>query len=312
MTANEPPNPYTPGNALADEVRAEATWRRPSRVLAAATSLLAYPLVGAGLFILGRRRRFAIWVTVGLLLGVAMIVGVRLPDAKLFTIGLAGLVAAAALAVIDSAVAKPADGIGGGRAIGVALAVILTAKGGALAVRYTLAEAYSMPSGSMLPTLRVGDHLFIKKGRGGIGRGDVIVFEYPRDRSTVYIKRVIAMGGDTVEVKNGIVSVNGAELSHGEILNEPNPCPGETGLADCIFARETSGAYTHTIMFTGHVAPDAPPVVVPEGHVYVLGDNRDNSSDSRQWGTVPIDHIKGTATVIYWSRDLSRVGSAID
>jgi len=309
VTANEPPNPYAaPDNAGPDPAQAP----RPSRVLAALTSLVAYPLVGTGLFILGRRRRFAVWVTVGLVLGTAMIVGVRLPSAKLFMIALAGLIGGAVLAVIDTALARPANGLTGGRAWMVAIAIVLIAKGGALAIRHTLVEAFKIPSGAMIPTLRIGDHIFVKKGNADVGRGDVVVFEFPLDRSTDYVKRVVAVGGDTVEVRNDIVSINGTELPQAEIKNEPNPCPAETGEEGCNFARETSGDRTYTIMFAGRLAPDAPRLVVPEGHVFVLGDNRDNSYDSRKWGFVPVDHIKGKATLIWWSKQLSRVGGRID
>ncbi|HXU03457.1 MAG TPA: signal peptidase I [Polyangia bacterium] len=312
MTAYEPPNPYAaPSNALADGVPGTGEARRPSKILATAMSLVAYPLVGTGHFILGRRRRGAIWLTVGLLLGVAMILGVRLPEAKLFKVGLVGLIVAALLAVIDTAVAKPKGGIAGGRALLVALAVVLIAKGGAFAVRAGLIEAFSIPSGAMLPTLLVGDHIFVKKGRSDIARGDVIVFEFPRDRSTVYVKRVIALGGDTVEFRRWSLYVNDEEIRRRRNLMEPNPCPQELGLEDCTFYGETIGDHSYRLIYTSHAGGDVPPTVVPPNSVYVLGDNRDNSSDSRIWGPVPVDHIKGKATVIYWSKDLSRIGSGI-
>jgi signal peptidase I len=126
------------------------------------------------------------------------------------------------------------------------------------------------------------------------------------------------MGGDTVEVRSGVVSVTGAEIPPAEVKNDPNPCPTEIGEPGCWFARETSGARTYTIMFDEHPAQDHPRTVIPPGEVFVLGDNRNNSYDSRRWGTVPVDHIKGVVTMTWWSRGLgvtdvrwSRVGSAI-
>ena len=316
MTANEPPNPYaapeaTLGGAGAAGAGAAAKVRRPSKLLAAATTFLAYPLAGAGFIILGKPRHFAAWATVGALTLAAMIIGVRAPLPQLCVAGIVGMLLTILLAIIHTAVTKPANGLTAGRAWLVALALVVAAKGAAQIVKHTVMEAYKMPSGSMIPNLIVGDHVLVKKGRSDIGRGDVIVFEFPGDRRTVYVKRVVALGGETVEVKRGDVWVNGKEMHNGQILNEPNPCPGETGVEGCWFARETFEVYTHTLMYTGNPAPDTPPTVVPEGSVYVLGDNRDNSADSRQWGPVPIDHIKGKATVIYWSKQLSRVGSGI-
>jgi signal peptidase I len=309
VTANEPRNPYT-----APTAPAAGAVPVTSRLLASATTVLAYPLMGAGFIILGKPRRFAAWATVGALLVAATIIGIRVPAPKLCVAGIQGMFLTILLAIIHTAVTKPGDGLTGGRAWLVAIALVLAAKGSAQVVKHTLIEAFKMPSGSMAPTLLPGDHMFVKKGRSGVGRGDVVVFEFPHDRGTDYVKRVVAMGGDTVEIRNGIVLVNGADLAQAQIKNEPNPCPGEMGAAGCWFARETepTGARTYTIMFEGHAAADAPRVSVPEGHVFVLGDNRDNSFDSRQWGFVPIDHIKGKATVIWWSGNMSRIGRGIN
>jgi signal peptidase I len=317
VTANEPPNPYAapnaaPGGAEAPPARSAAGTNRPSRLLAAATTFLAYPLMGAGFFILGKPRRFAAWATVGALMLAALIIGVRVRVPRLCVAGIMGMFLTILLAVIHTAVTKPGNGLTAGRAWLVAIALVVPGHGAARVIKYTLVEAFQIPAGSMVPNLIVGDHIFVKKGRGDIARGDVIVFEFPQDRSTDYVKRVVALGGDTVEVKSGIVSINGAELAQAAIKNEPNPCPDETGEPGCWFVRETSGDRTYTIMFSGNAASDHPRTVVPEGTVFVLGDNRDNSYDSRKWGTVPIDHIKGKATVIWWSRHMSRIGSGID
>jgi signal peptidase I len=200
----------------------------------------------------------------------------------------------------------------------VAIALVLGAKGAGVAVTHWLVEAFKTPSGSMIPTLLVGDRLYVKKARGEAARGDAIVFELPMDRGTDYIKRVVAIGGDSVQITNGIVSINGVALvqtpAEGACSAER---PGD-GPISCRFARETDGGHTYTIMFEeGAGVSDHPRTVVPDGHVFVLGDNRDNSYDSRKWGAVPLDHIKGRASVIWWSREpgsgihWSRIGSAI-
>jgi signal peptidase I len=181
----------------------------------------------------------------------------------------------------------------------------------ALFIRTFIVQAFKIPSGSMEDTLLVGDHLLVNKFIYGIKfpffdnniidlkevkRGDVIVFRYPEDKSKDFIKRVIATGGDKIEVKNKQVFIND------EATEQPF----------AVFkASETS--------FLGfQKGRNFGPFTVPEGHVFVMGDNRDNSHDSRFWGTVDIKEIKGKAFILYWSWDrdkknvrFSRIGSLI-
>jgi signal peptidase I len=261
---------------------------------------------------------------VGLPLLAAAIVGVRLPQPRLCVAAFAGLYLSALLAIVHTAISKPAAGYTGNRAWLVALAFVLGAKGGALLVRLTLAAAFQMPSGSMVPTLLVGDHMFVSKGRSDVARGDVIVFEFPPDRSTDYVKRVVAVGGDTVEIDGaGVVSINGAPLAH-EPIDAPCEYRDDSAHAPdppdaCTLVRETNAGRSYTIMLTpDHPAMDHPRTTVPPGSLFVLGDNRDNSYDSRRWGFVPVDHVKGKATVIWWSQGpqagvrWSRVGHGIE
>jgi signal peptidase I len=166
----------------------------------------------------------------------------------------------------------------------------------ALAIRSFAVQAYKIPSSSMLPTLQIGDHLLINKLRYGIREpffdgwlwlysqpkpGDVAVFIYPQDRSKDFIKRVIAVGGETVEIRDKTVLVNGR--------------PRDTPYAYFADGRDS-------------IQPIGPrdnfgPVTVPTGHLFMLGDNRDRSYDSRFWGFVDVDDVKGKAVVIYWSWD---------
>jgi len=329
VTTDEPPNPYTaPTTALADggapaAAAPQTTPARPSRFLAALTSFFAYPLIGAGFLILGHRRRFRFWLAIGVVLLASQIIGARVPVPRLCIAGIAGMTLAALVAVIHTAVTKPGIGFVGGRAWLVALALVLGAKGAGLVVRFAVVEAFQMPSGSMIPTLLVGDHMFVRKGHSGVARGAPIVFKFPADRSTDYIKRIVAVGGDTVEVREGGVLINGEPLAQTPIEGE---CPvvdrrGEGGGDEpiaCKLVRETNGGRSYTIMFEeGRAAQDHPRTVVPPDAVFVLGDNRDNSYDSRKWGTVPVDDIKGVATVIWWSNDngdvrWSRIGHGVE
>jgi signal peptidase I len=167
----------------------------------------------------------------------------------------------------------------------------------ALFVRTFVVQAFKIPSGSMLPTLLIGDHLLVNKfsygvklpvigtpiiHRQGPARGDVVVFRYPLDRSLDYIKRVVAIGGDTLEVRNKQVFLNGKQVA--------NP-----------YAHFTS----HDIM-NATVGPrdNFGPVTIPEGKIFVMGDNRDNSYDSRFWGFVDLRDVLGKALIIYWSWDV--------
>ena len=197
--------------------------------------------------------------------------------------------------------------------IGVAIAV-------ALLLRAFVVEAFQIPSGSMIPTLEVGDHIFVSKFSYGLSipftdtkilkyatpkRGDVIVFKFPNDHSTDYIKRVVGLPGDTVETRNNQLYVNGNEIRR---ARERRPCRYNESAAagddhDCEYWVETLGDKVHqTILEPGHPAQDHPRTVIPPGEVFVMGDNRDNSYDSRKWGTVNMDLIKGRALIIWWSR----------
>ena len=166
----------------------------------------------------------------------------------------------------------------------------------ALVIRTYLVQAFKIPSGSMEDTLAIGDHLLVSKFIYGTKvpfsdkriltirdprRGDVIVFEYPEDPSKDFIKRVVGTPGDVVEGKGKKVYVNGKlyENPH-EIHKEKEVIPKEMN------PRDTFG-----------------PVTVPMGSYFVMGDNRDRSYDSRFWGFVSLDKIKGLAFIKYWSWD---------
>ncbi len=166
----------------------------------------------------------------------------------------------------------------------------------ALFIRTFIVQAFKIPSGSMLPTLQIGDHLLVNKLRYGIRlpilgrrvvkfddprRGDIIVFVYPVDPSKDFIKRVIGQPGDVVEVRHKQVYVNGERIedAHANFVEGP-------GDNSRLTPRDNYG-----------------PMTVPSDKVFVMGDNRDRSYDSRFWGFVPIDDVKGKAVVIYWSWD---------
>ena len=192
--------------------------------------------------------------------------------------------------------------------IGVAVAI-------ALLLRAFVVEAFQIPSGSMIPTLEVGDHIFVSKFSYGLSipftdnkilqygepkRGDVIVFKYPLDTSTDYIKRVVGLPGDTVEVRARQLFINGkrdatasASRCAAATARYRRPaCPDDH---DCELWLETLDGKVHDTILRA-VAPGRrldPRLVVPAGQVFVMGDNRDNSNDSRVWGTVPDEPHQG-------------------
>jgi signal peptidase I len=176
----------------------------------------------------------------------------------------------------------------------------------ALFIRTFVVQAFKIPTGSMEPNLLIGDHLLVNKLVFGpyvsgieravlpmkeIARRDVLVFKYPEDPERDFIKRVIGLPGEQIEVRHKRVYVNGhlLEEPYAHYLEEPPPVPEEI----------ENGADRQGL--SGDLRENYGPVTVPPKHYFVMGDNRDNSQDSRYWGFLPRDYVKGRALVIYWS-----------
>lgn len=175
-------------------------------------------------------------------------------------------------------------------------------------MRWSFADHYRIPTGSMLPTVEEGDHVFVSKlaydlkipftnlvvkKMGDPERGDIVTFKYPMDPSTKYLKRLIAVPGDIVQVKDGLVAING-ELT----LSEPE---NYREYLEKLYTSQTEFTYTEKVGDKTFTVKRAPKmlrpqnftVVVPEGQYFVMGDNRDNSADSRSWGFVPRENFIG-------------------
>jgi signal peptidase I len=182
----------------------------------------------------------------------------------------------------------------------IVVAVIL-----ALFIRTFVVQAFKIPTSSMEPNLLVGDHLLVNKFVFAptatpveravlpireLRRGDVVVFKYPEEPERDFIKRVIGLPGETVELRNREIHIDGVKL------DEP---------------------YAHYLFPAGLDSEGASfdvrerygPVSVPPGHLFVMGDNRDNSQDSRYWGFLPRHYVKGRALMIYWSFEPAAPGS---
>lgn len=177
----------------------------------------------------------------------------------------------------------------------------------ALFIRAFIVQAYKIPSGSMLNTLYIGDYLLVTRFNYGpkipftdkeifhVGdpkHGDVIVFKYPKDPSVDYIKRVVGVPGDVIEMRDKQLYRNGEKVVES-------------------YTRNTDPQGIRPIR------DELSPRVVPQGHYFVMGDNRDDSEDSRYWGFVPRANIQGRAWIIYWSWETisnirwSRIGTVI-
>ena len=166
----------------------------------------------------------------------------------------------------------------------------------ALFIRTFVVQAFKIPSGSMLDTLLIGDHILVNKFIYGVknpfngntwipikkpGRRDIVVFKYPVNPSQDYIKRVVAVEGDTIEIKDKKVYVNG----------EPQ--------------NEEYAIFLDNKILPANMQPrdNMGPITVPENSLFVMGDNRDNSYDSRFWKFVDLKAVKGKAFILYWSWD---------
>ncbi|HEX7128795.1 MAG TPA: signal peptidase I [Rhodanobacteraceae bacterium] len=201
-----------------------------------------------------------------------------------------------------------------------------------LLFRTFLIEPFRIPSGSMMPTLLVGDFVLVNKFAYGLRlpvtdtkivsigephRGDIAVFKYPPNPKEDYIKRIIGLPGDTISVHDEQVFVNGKPLPQSYLgtITDTDPESVKTAQAGGIEHSEKVGSVTHRIIILPPFmrAPQTEGTwVVPKGYYFAMGDNRDNSSDSRFWGPVPETDLRGKAFLIWFSlADLKRIGTIL-
>ncbi len=214
-----------------------------------------------------------------------------------------------------------------GKQLAIAILVVLL-------LRSSVIEPYKIPSGSMIPTLFIGDHIFVNKFSYGWKvpfsdllfeepvfvtehnlpeRGDVIIFKYPKNESVNYIKRVIGLPGDKIAIRKKELMINDRPV-HERVFDSSNLLEGIETDTD----RKTLALYMadmdgrkHSLLHdrSDMWGSDWGPTVVPEGSLFVMGDNRDRSSDSRMWGFVPKENVKGKAMFIWlnfvlgWAKD---------
>ncbi len=179
----------------------------------------------------------------------------------------------------------------------------------ALIIRTFIVQSFHIPSGSMIPTLLIGDFILVDKVTYHFRppeRGDVVVFHFPLNESVYYIKRIVGVPGDRIQVKNGILYVNGKPCKY-KYLGLYSYYEGgqkHTGKLYYEFLPRKNGTVKkHYILKTGTQGDNTPVFVVPKGKYFMMGDNRNNSYDSRYWGFVDRSKIVGIARIIFFSWD---------
>ncbi|MDD2466339.1 MAG: signal peptidase I [Desulfobulbus sp.] len=194
----------------------------------------------------------------------------------------------------------------------------------ALFIRTFIVQAFKIPSGSMLPTLQIGDHILVSKFIYGVkmpftGKTlvpitdpkphDIVVFQYPKDPQLDYIKRVIAVAGDTVEIRNKIIYVNGKRFDEPHAQFQDNRIYSKTD--SCNFNTWDKVPHMHSID-TNCPRDNIDSFKVPPHKIFCMGDNRDNSYDGRFWGFVDLSAVRGKAWAIYWSWDVQQPLFSLD
>ena len=209
------------------------------------------------------------------------------------------------------------------KSIGIILVIVFS-------FRSVFFEPFRIPSGSMIPTLMIGDFILVNKfsygfkvpfsdfsmfsinwdpiylfGESAPERGDVIVFKFPEEPSVNYIKRVVGLPGDTVEIRNKSVFINDVEVVTKEIAGDEimDDMDDKFKSSNLKFFESTLGNKTHLMQTDNDnfYKVDYKKTVIPEGKYFVLGDNRDSSADSRFWGFVPHENLKGRALFVWFS-----------
>jgi signal peptidase I len=250
-----------------------------------AAAVLTLVVTGSGHFLLGSFRRGIVWLAIG----TALVLSVP----KTMMMGVAGGVLLKIVAAVDALWVKDRRPSWKPVMVGWVGLIIFVVVSGPVVGAY-VTRAYTIPSGGMEPALLVGDYLMTDNTAylfKDPQRGDIVIFKYPIDESRDFIKRIVAIGGDTVQVKDSRAVLNGRPVEEPYVRRGSIPAVS-SGHCGYLYGCDS--------------------LVVPQGSYFVMGDNRDNSQDSRYFGLVKREKISGRALFVYWSWDSVRHGPRLD
>ena len=256
------------------------------RAIAAVLSLVQ---PGTGQYLLGSPKRAAVWIAMQYLGVASMVAATLVGSFAAFAASVAVSIAVFPASAIAAFRTRVADSRVWWKVALLWVGLLILGVPVRLAVRTHLTEAYKIPSAGMSPTFGVGDHVMVSKLRTNPGRGEVIVFRRSEPRAD-YLKRVVGLAGDRVEVRGGELAVSGAPVSRRRI---DEPCANEP---ECELWEERLDGHTYrTSLRTDRFVDGETQVFhVPPDHVFVMGDARNNSFDSRMFGAVPLASVLGT------------------
>lgn len=270
-----------------------------------AVALALFSTAALGSLVLRRWRRALLWLAIESTCYALLVAAIANAQpvaawAEAMTILLAHVAAAIDTWVLARRSQQRASGlaiIAGWALIGVLGAVAATS------VRTHVVEAFKTPSGSMLPNLLPNDHFFVDKRDSKPRRGDVVVFTHPADPNVDYVKRVVAVGGDTIAITADGLVLNGSRLAQRR-LDEACPAEATDAAMPCeLWEERLDGRAYRTMKATEQPPLLHPAEQVPADSIFVVGDNRDNSRDSRHFGPVKLSAVKGRALFVWWSSD---------
>jgi len=306
-------NPFEPGSTVdapAPTDNASEPAKSKSSVIPPTVIALLLPFPsGLGLWAMGYTKRFRFWAVASTASFVTMVLGGIVDSPTVGFVGFALAILSMAAAFFDTAFRKPVRSRSTAQVGVTVTAVFVGALIGMSVLRHKVIEAFAIPAGSMMPSLLIGDQIWVSKLDRDFRRGDVVVFDFPPQPTIQYVKRIVGMPGETISSEDGrSISINGVPYAG----RDTGVCEAgeETFNEMCHDYVESVADAAYHIWTTGRSGFSA--IKIPEDSFFVMGDNRDNSNDSRAWGFVPRSLIKGKVQFVFWStQHPGRIGTQV-